>query len=816
MDALVLNGSDLVGAHHAGQEAVLRVVLEVTAAVGGAVDVVAGAVQAGDVGLQAVVADDLADLGHDLGVEGGSHNVLRGEGGGGQLALVVAQQAGGQTLRAVLVTGTGSLHALNGHGPVESIADQRVHLIEGHLIQQLVPLGIVVVEADHVVQLDAVLGAEGGHLNALVVGSVVADLLQILLQQLGQGQLDGLGGQGAVPVRAAQPGDSLINALIEVGVSAGQLVGDLGAVLAGGVGGGIESVLGPSIGQVGVAVGSHLAVGVLDRVALGSQNVVDSVVGIGGGGEVVVTGVKDIGAGTVGVVGSDVALVDGHGQRLGSARLDHTGLAEADQRNSGLLNAVLLVVVGVGALDIDLHGLFARHGTGVGDLDGDGVGVIGGIIVDLHVADVIAGVAQAVAEGVSHDVAVGVVACVAAAGDEVLVAGLVVLVAYIDAFLIDHVGLALCGHIAALNIAFVGGGGEVPHSGGAEVVVAVGIDQAAGGVDLAGQDLGNSVDAGDAHVTDPQRGVDVVLVVLEEIDLQGVGGVDQHDGLFDDAVLLHLGNILQHGLLVLVERQIVDIAVGKVSALAANAGEGDDGGIAVLGNAVLHIVGVDIPGHFSGDLTGGGDGAALGAGVVLACADGVEVPQGGVDGHTDLLEGSAQGVGGGGINVAGAGAAVHEVDTAVGEGADLGIGSQRQCIVVVHQQGSAFSLDLLGQGQTVIDHLLGRVEVTGVILGVGVLVLQLPEAAAEAGRHGVVELYGKHGQRHGNDHNDRTQDRQDLPRQNVLALCLFVGFFERFLLGFDLVHDSLLVFSLTVYLLSLLYTICYCHFNSLR
>ena len=538
--------------------------------------------------------------------------------------------------------------------------------------------------------------------------------------------------------------------------------------------------------------------------------------GIGGGGEVVVTGVEDVGAGAVGVVGSDIALVDGHGQRLGSARLDHAGLAEADQRNGRLLDAVFLVVVGVGALDIDLHGLFAGHGTGVGDLDGDGVGVIGGIVVDLHVADVIAGVAQAVAEGVSHGVAVGVVACVAAAGDEVLVAGLVVLVAYIDAFLINHVGLALCGHIAALNITLIGAGGEVPHGRGAVVVVAVGIDQAAGGVDLAGQDLGNSVDAGDAHVTDPQSGIDVVLVVLEEIDLQGVGGVDQHDGLFDDAVLLHLGNVLQHGLLVLVEGQIVDIAVGKVSALAANAGQGNDGGIAVLGNAVLHIVGVDIPRHLSGDLTGGGDGAALGAGVVLACADGVEVPQGGVDGHTDLLEGGAQGVGGGGINVAGAGAAVHEVDAAVGEGADLGIGSQRQRIIVVHQQGSAFSLDLLGQGQTVIDHLLSGGKVAGKILGVGVLVLQLPEGAAVKSGEAVVEFLGKHGQRHRNDHNDRTQDRQDLPRQNVLALCLFVGFFERFLLGFDLVHDSLLVFSLTVYLLSLLYTICYCHFNSLR
>ena len=595
---------------------------------------------------------------------------------------------------------------------------------------------------------------------------------------------------------------------------------------------GIERRLAPGVDLVLVAGGGGAEHVDHAGRALGGQDVVQRVVGVVANGQVVGALGQNVGLG-VGVVelpdrqaASGILVLLGLDlEGLGGAGVEQLGLVEGHHLDSGLLDLVLLLVVSVGGLGIDLDDGAAGDGAGVGDGHAQLIGVVCRVVGHAVGLLVELGVGQAVTEGVSDLVVVvpgrarggpGGGVRLPLAEHAVLVAGLVVLVAYIDAFLINHVGLALCGHIAALNIAFVGGGGEVPHSGGAEVVVAVGIDQAAGGVDLAGQDLGNGVDAGDAHVTDPQRGVDVVLVVLEEIDLQGVGGVDQHDGLFDDAVLLHLGNVLQHGLLVLVERQIVDIAVGKVSALAANAGEGDDGGIAVLGNAVLHIVGVDIPRHFSGDLTGGGDGAALGAGVVLACADGVEVPQGGVDGHTDLLEGSAQGVGGGGINVAGAGAAVHEVDTAVGEGADLGIGSQRQCIVVVHQQGSAFSLDLLGQGQTVVDHLLGRVEVTGVILGVGVLVLQLPEAAAEAGRHGVVELYGKHGQRHGNDHNDRTQDRQDLPRQNVLALCLFVGFFERFLLGFDLVHDSLLVFSLTVYLLSLLYTICYCHFNSLR
>ena len=679
---------------------------------------------------------------------------------------------------------------------MESVTDQGVHLVKGHLIQQVIPLGIVVIQADHVIQFQAVVLAHGRHKLGLIVSGVIADILQVFLQLLGQGKLDGLGGQGAVPVRAAQPGNGVLLAIVQVGVSAGKLVGDGGAILTGSIGGGIEGILGPGVGQVGVAVLGHLAVGGLHSVALGSQDVVHSVVGIGGGGEVVVTGIKDVGACTVGIVGSDVALVDGHADSLGSAGGQLGRFAETDKGYSGFFYTVLLIVVGVGALDVDLHGLLTGDLAGVGDLDIDGVGIVGSVILHIHIAVGKGGVTQAMAEGVSDHVAVGIIASVAAAGNKILIAGLVVFVAYVDALLIDHVAAALGGDIAALDIAFVGSGGEVPHSGGAEVVVAVGIDQAAGGVDLAGQDLGNGVDAGDAHVTDPQRGVDVVLVVLEEIDLQGVGGVDQHDGLFDDAVLLHLGNVLQHFLLVVVERQIVDLAVGKVSALAADAGQGHDSGIAVLGNAVLDLVGVDVPRHLGGDLTGGGDCATLGSGVVLAGADGVEVPQGGVDGDTDLFEGGAQGVGGGGINVAGAGAAVHEVDTAAGEGADLRVGSQRQRIVVVHQQGSALGLDLLAEEQAVIDHFLGRIEIRGKILGVGVLVLQVPESAAHESCDRVVELLQNKGKRDRNDHHYGADDRQDLPQRNVLTLGLFVGLFQGLLLHFQIIHYVFSLFCL--------------------
>ena len=510
--------------------------------------------------------------------------------------------------------------------------------------------------------------------------------------------------------------------------------------------------------------------------------------GVVGGGEIVVAGIQNVGARAVGVIAGDIALVDVHGNDLGGAGGQLARLAEADQSDGGLLDTVLLVIVGVGALHVELHGALARDCAGVRDLDSDGVNVQRVVVIDGHIAELEIGVAQAIAEGVGHDVAVGVVACVAVAGDEVLVAGLVVLVAHIDAFLVDHVGLSLGGHIAALNITLIGNGGKVPHSGGAVVIIAVGIHQTAGGVDLACQDLGHGVDAGDAHVTDPEGGVDVVLVVLEEIDLQGVGRVDEDDDLFDLTVLLHLGQVGQHVLLVLVQSQVVNLAVGKVGTLTANAGQGDDSGITVLGHAVFHVVGVDVPGSLGGGGTGRSNRAAIAAGIVLSSASGVEIPQGRVDGNADLFQGSAQGIGAGGINIAGAGAAVDQVRTGGGESADLGIRSQRQRIVVVHQQGCALGLDLLAEDQAVIDHFLGGIKIRGKILSAGVLVLQVPEGAAYESCNRVVELLQNDAKWDRNDHHHGADDGQNLPRRNVLALGLFVGLFQGLLLHFQIIH----------------------------
>ena len=72
-------------------------------------------------------------------------------------------------------------------------------------------------------------------------------------------------------------------------------------------------------------------------VALGSKDVVDSVVRIGSSGEVVVTGIQTVGLGVVCVVGAQLALLHGDGRILGSAGSQHIGLGKAAQLCSCLL-----------------------------------------------------------------------------------------------------------------------------------------------------------------------------------------------------------------------------------------------------------------------------------------------------------------------------------------------------------------------------------------------------------------------------------------------------------------------------------------------
>ena len=131
VDALGLDALHLSSADGASHERVLRVVLEVTAGVSGAVHIDAGAVQAGVTHGQAVLADATADLVDEVNIEGSSHDIL----GGVAHCGCTTGQGSGQTLRAVLVLGSSLADGGSSCGVVEAEGDGLDHLAVGQLVQ---------------------------------------------------------------------------------------------------------------------------------------------------------------------------------------------------------------------------------------------------------------------------------------------------------------------------------------------------------------------------------------------------------------------------------------------------------------------------------------------------------------------------------------------------------------------------------------------------------------------------------------------------------------------------------------------------------
>ena len=719
--AAILDGSDLHGGDLAGYPAVLGVILKVAAAVGRSVDIGAGPVNAGEhragaIGrVQEVLADALAHVFDQLEVIGGGHHVLGGVGHG----RGAAGQRLGEALRPVFIVGAGQIDGGHRAGEVEAVVHEVRHLGIGDLGDQLRPAGIVIVRHR---QINGVERAGNAHLRhgrvrpiealhllddglmaALLMGQAVGPHLVRDMERLGRGE-------GAEPIAAGEVGQGLTAVaavLVQVGVL--KAVGD---GLAGHgrhrVGGLVEAGVGPLLGQGGVAAAGHTA-GVR---ALGSQDVVDGVMGVFAHGEVVVAVLKDIGLGVDIVIGGQILLVDCDREVLGVAGGDHF-LVKAADLHSRLLDEIVDIILGVGRLEIDLHGVFSVNAADVLDVELDLEGFA--LVLDAEIRVGKVGIAQAVAEGEGHVVVVPVIAGVAAVQDEVLIAGLVVAVTDIDALLIDHivlvalvdagVGVVLRGGDPVFGAVGPGIGAKVLHGGAGVVVLEEGVHDAAGGVHLARKDIGHAQDAGHAHVADPQDGVDPVIV--DKIKLQGVGGVQQDHDFFEGPVLFERLQVFKHLDLFLAEAEIIAVghiclklrkARGQIRALAAGTGQNHKGHVAVGGEGVFERVGVFFPGDLIDAvlrLIAAGRRGVL----ALITRGSEELPHVQIDGafaKVLLQRGFERDrvVRG---DLAGAGPAVKEVEAGLREGGELRSRRERQGVVAVDEKSRALGLDIAAE-----------------------------------------------------------------------------------------------------------------------
>ena len=650
-------------------------------------------------------------------------------------------------------------------GAAHAGGDQFRYLLPGQLIQERIPHGIVIgyflalsvhTELDQAQGMAVYIGnpAEGG-ISAVVGGqlrlALLAELVLIrlkLFRPVEHHMVVPVLRDGALPVGAAHVGHRVAAAvLVLVPVGILKLVGDL---IAGGLRGGeglLVQTQGDFVGdQRSLALGIHAAVGGGGAEALLRQNVVDGVMCVAAGGQVVVAVHDDVGLRVLAVVGGKLPLLDGDDHGLALAGVEQLRLGEAHQLHAGRLHAVLSVIVAIGLLQVDLHGFLAGSGAMVGDLHADvvhsvraGTGLLHGVIGIAEVR-----VAPAVAEGIADRGRVVEAAGLRRAHNIVLIAALGVAVAQVDAFLVHHVpAVLLLGAVVVhgRRRAFIGLGAEVGQGRVLAVIRPEGGGEAAGGIHLAGEDVADRVHAHLAGGADPQRGVHPVLRIVQEGGFHLVGEVEDDDDLFDCAgVLLSLQTPKQR-LLVGAELQVVAVhgvslaavgvvqltdgirPAGHVAALAAQAGNEHQGRVAVLGEGGaigrLHrLPGRLADGLRAGHAAAGGSGGAAVAGLFFG---GIPVPQGFIDPEVAAaLEGGLPVRRGGDVHIAAAGASVNGIDGGNREEAQSAASVQGERAVLVLQQDDALRHGLFSSlaagGHQAVQIGVSGLEILGVLV----------------------------------------------------------------------------------------------------
>ena len=290
---------------------------------------------------------------------------------------------------------------------------------------------------------------------------------------------------------------------------------------------------------------------------LGGQDVVQSLVRAVADREVVVAGIEDPGAlgsvclDCVLIVGSNIFCIEIDRDGLACAGFQSSGLAEADKLDRSLLNTAR----DVRSLRIELNHALARDGTGVGDLH-DSLALAADVELDALKLLLEGGVGFAVAERVSD--LRGIVPCalgseharrtvgVALAEDRILVAGLIVLVADIDAFGLDDVPVALV--VARIDRAvsdIVEEEAEVLHRRSGRGIRRIGVGDVAGRVHRTGDDVSHAAEAVSARKARPYDGGDG-RIILKVRDFHRDVRVQDDDDL---AVGVGLGQ-LDHGFLI--------------------------------------------------------------------------------------------------------------------------------------------------------------------------------------------------------------------------------------------------------------------------
>ena len=654
---------------------ILGVILEVTAAKGSTVGIHCGGIGTGQAVLDGLVRIDNAHLVSQGGIPGGCVDNRGGEPGiGAVLVVAVAGLAG-----AVNNTGAFLVHRCHSRCLPAHAAGTGDVLVHGELVNQICPNLVVVADflQDGAVNIQTHGGLLSGELVVTIlvlqcITILINDHVINLVVFNHMGLIDIVVEVALVILQTAFPVGFL--AVGQIAGAANILLhglGDLYTVFIGSIGiihgtqgGSTKSRNTGSKQRLGLAVGlmlhdhfhaalkirtvqvaiEHIAVTgihvthgnggcsmiraagadtglvvVVGGCQIGRHRITGIIVSIQTDVENVLALFQNISAGAIGIEGSQIigGKVDGNGLRL--TGFQQIGLLIADQNLCGLLQAGTLntaVVIGIiGSLHIELNNLLARHLTGVGNRNGDGVSAMS---LQFHIAGihrvVKCGIAQTIAERIlDHLVIAFCVAILPLMAGKIIafkvsfcVSGLIETVADIDAFLVLIVAQVgrVAGrvhdirHIGVLVVVVVVERGHGGH------IISIGVNQSAGGVDITAQDLTDRNQTGFAGMADPQTCLNGIFFLFQLTQFNGRRGVDQ-----DNGGLIVLCTESQQILLILAQLQVSGAGGSNAitviihnggCAFRAGTAEGHDDHIVV---AVFHeqvlIPLIDLTGEFT-------------------------------------------------------------------------------------------------------------------------------------------------------------------------------------------------------------------------
>ena len=163
--------------------------------------------------------------------------------------------------------------------------------------------------------------------------------------------------------------------------------------------------------------------------------------------EIIISGIQDIGPGQIAIIAGQIILAYLDDIMLCFSRFDHF-LIKATDLNRGFFHAIIPIILGVWGLEIDLNRMLSIYAPGIGHiyLRNNGIPTV----FDLEIGIGEGGIAETASEGECYHILIAEISRIPLSQHKILIAGLEIPIAHINAFLIDNII-----HITFINTGIV-------------------------------------------------------------------------------------------------------------------------------------------------------------------------------------------------------------------------------------------------------------------------------------------------------------------------------------------------------------------------